>query len=305
MDPPDASPRGLSRFWGGFRHNAMNNDDAKNASPWGVTPLINEAEIFGELAERRGTSLLLGRFTVAEVIVLMNKKGFLKEARKRGLWPLEFDLDSSEYPLQRFRIFLGHKDPVLAILDLKIRESSFDPRGRNLPGLGPTPLKTLNLEWLTLQNPQADFSEKRGALPGQQHPGLGMSKRIMDVFTFLGKRTHRDGLLAFPAFYHNAVLFSRYFRFLNPDKEGEVTAIRRTFSHMPIKQLAWIVHLGCLRGRDGVPYEWKSEEQFQPLRREVGEYFDSRSYRDRVRDATRSAEFTVDWELLETKSQAD
>ncbi len=282
----------------------MNQDDPARRS-WGTTPLINEGEIFGELAERRGTSLFLGRYALAEVMAVLYGKGFFKEARKRGLWPLEFDLDSSAYPLQRFRIFLGAKDPERVIIDLKIREASFAPAGRDLPGFPARTIRTLNFEWLTLQNPNAEFSDLRGALPGQQHPGLGMSRRIMQIFVFMGKRTHQDALLAFPAFYHNAVLFSRYFKFIRPEMEGEVAAIRRTFSHMPIRQMAWIVHLGCLRDAGGRSYEWRSEEQIAPLSGDVASYLETRAYRERVKEAMRNAVFSVDWDAYEAKAQAD
>ncbi len=274
-------------------------------SPWGGEPLVGEGEIFGELAQGRGSSLFLGRFTMAEIQAVLEKKGFLKESRKRGFWPLVFAIDSSAYPLQRFQIFLREKTPAMSMVDLKIREGRFDPQGRSLPGFPAGVLRTLNFEWLTLQNPLSQFTETRGALPGQMRPGLGMSKRIMDVLIFLGKRIHQDGLLAFPAFYHNAVLFSRYFHFINPDKEGEIRAIRRDFLHLPIKQLAWIIHFNCLRTADGAVYEWRAEEQLLPLRPEIEDYFGSRPYRDRVKEAMRGLRFEVDWERYETKAQED
>jgi hypothetical protein len=274
-------------------------------SPWGGEPLVGEGEIFGELAQGRGSSLFLGRFTMAEVLATLEKKGFVKESRKRGFWPLLYSIDSSAHPLQRFQIFVGEKTPEACMVDLKIREARFDPRGRSLPGFPAGPLRTLAFEWLTLQNPRAEFTDKRAALPGQLRPGLGMSKRIMDVLAFLGKRTHQDALLAFPAYYHNAVLFSRYFRFVNPEKEGEVLAIRRTFLRMSIKQLAWIVHLNCLRTEDGAVYEWRAEEQMLPLRPGIADYFGSRAYRDRVREAARTRRFAVDWERYEEKAQED
>jgi len=274
-------------------------------SLWGGEPLVGEGEIFGERTQGRGSSLFLGRFTMAEVLAVLEKKGFLKESRKRGFWPLVYSIDSSAYPLQRFQVFVREKSPQSEMVDLKIREGRFDPRGRTLPGFPQGLLRTLNFEWLTLQNPGAEFAGKRGALPGQLRPGLGMSKRIMDVLGFLGKRMHQDALLAFPAFYHNAVLFSRYFHFVNPDKEGEIQAIRRSFLSMSIKQLAWIVHLGCLRAGDGAVYEWRAEEQMLPLRSEIQDYFGSRAYRDRVREVQRSLRFEVDWERYEEKAQED
>ena len=67
--------------------------------------LINEAEIFSELADKSGTALFLGKYPVSAVLSVLKKRNFFKEAQKRKLWPLEFDLDSSNFPpLQRFRV---------------------------------------------------------------------------------------------------------------------------------------------------------------------------------------------------------
>jgi len=263
--------------------------------------LIGEGEIFSALAEGRGTTLFLGKYSLNEVFAVLAKKSFIKEARKRNLWPLAFDMDSSAFPLQRFQIFLREKSPDYLIVDLKIREGVFRPKERAVAEPPLREFKSLILEWLTLQNPRAEFSEKRGALPGQQYPGLGMSKKIMDLFIYLGKLTHKDAILAFPAFYHNAVLFSRYFHFFNPEKEGEVESIRRTFSHMPIKQLAWAVYLNCLRTASGEVYEWKAEEQVFPLAKDLREYFDSKNYREIVKQSLKRYQFTIDGEDFERK----
>jgi hypothetical protein len=276
-------------------------EDSKNAPFLENESLIGEGEIFSALAEGRGTTLFLGKYALNEVFAVLAKKNFIKEARKRNLWPLAFDMDSSAFPLQRFQIFLREKSPDYLIVDLKIREGVFRPKERQVAEPPLREFKSLILEWLTLQNPRAEFSEKRGALPGQQYPGLGMSKKIMDIFIYLGKLTHKDAILAFPAFYHNAVLFSRYFHFFNPEKEGEVESIRRTFSHMPIKQLAWAVYLNCLRTASGEVYEWKAEEQVFPLAKDLREYFDSKSYREIVKQSLKRYQFTIDGEDFERK----
>jgi len=270
------------------------------------TPLIDENEIFGSLGDKRGTVLFLGRYTANEVSGALAKMGFFKEARKRGLWPITIDLDSSEYPpLQRFQIYHRERVPERLIVDLKIREGVFDPKGRNLAAAPLREFTTLVFEWLTLQNPEAEFSGRSGSLPGQQHPGLGMSKRIMDIFIYLGRTAGKEGLLAFPAYYHNAVLFSRYFKFADPDKEAEVQTIRRTFNHVPIRQMAWIVHRNCLKRADGSVYEWKAEEQVCPLVRDVREHFESRAYRDRVKEGLDKARFIIDWDEFDRKTQGD
>ncbi len=189
--------------------------------PFGTdVPLVEEGEIFATLAERKGSFLFLGRYSLNEVLAVMKKRSFLKDALKRKLWPLDYELDSREYPLQRLQIFYKDKSPENLIVDLKIREAEYPLKVR-LGGLNAVlSPKSLVLEWLTLQNPLEEFTDKSIPLPGQLRPGLSLSKKVMDTFIYLARLTRKDCLLAFPAFFHNALLFSRYFRFMNPEKGG-------------------------------------------------------------------------------------
>ena len=263
---------------------------------WKDSPLVGEKEIFSSLSDGKGSSLFLGRYSLNEVLTVIRKKNLVKDAMKKDLWPLITQLDSNEFPLQRLRIYYRTKSEENLIVDLKIREAEYPLKAR-LEGLPAviTP-KSLILEWLTLQNPLLTFTEGKAPLPGQTHPGLSLSKKIMDLFIYLARLIRKDCLLAFPAYFHNALLFSRYFHFMNPEKEGEVFSIRKAFSRMPFKQLAWIVHLNCLKRKDGSTYEWVSEEQVYPLNKTLGEIFESRDYRDRVKDVLRASEFFVDWD---------
>jgi len=280
----------------------MKKTEPKGAPLWKDAPLVEEREIFAELEAKKGSSLLLGRYSLNEVIAVLAKKGFLREARKRFLWPLAFELNSAEYPLQRLQIFLRDKRPENLIVDFKFRETDFVPKpAAGLPAPFP-PQKSLAFEWLTLQNPLHKFSESFTPLPGQSRPGLNMSKRVMDLFIYFGRLTRKDCLLAFPCYFHNAILFSRYFRFWNPVKEGEVRAIRKAFSHQPLKQLAWIVHFSCLKRADGSPFEWSAEEQLHPLTRPLRDHFDSRAYREAVRSAQKAQDFSIDWAAFEKRA---
>jgi len=280
----------------------MKKSEGKAVPFWKETPLVDEREIFTELASKKGSSLFLGRYSLSEILAVLNKKGLLKEARKRFLWPLAFEIDSSEYPLQRLQIYLREPGPETLIVDVKVRETEFVPKETPDRIAVLPPQKALAFEWLTLQNPLMKFGEQFTPLPGQTRPGLRMRTRIMDLFLYLARLTRKDCLLAFPAYFHNAVLFSRYFHFWNPRKEAEVLAIRRSFSHMPFKQLAWVVHLNCLRREDGTVYEWAAEEQLYPMTRPLKEYFDSRRYKDIVKRGRKSPVFSVDWAEFERKS---
>ena len=70
-------------------------------------------------------------------MAVLNKKGFLKEARKRFLWPLAYELDSSDYPLQRLQIFLREPGPENLIVDVKVKECEFVARATAAGPAGP------------------------------------------------------------------------------------------------------------------------------------------------------------------------
>ncbi len=282
----------------------MKKDDQLKSRDPGPPPLIREKDILSDLIEDKSSSLFLGRFSMAEVKAVLGRMNFYREARDRNLLPLVFDLDSSEHPVQRLRVFQDEKDPDKLIVDLKIREGRLVLK-KGLP-LDPRFFEYgfLILEWLTLQNPAIGFTRKRPPLPGQQHPGLGLSKKVVDIFVYLARVLCKDGLLAFPAYFHNALLFSRYFYFLNPEKAGEVRAIRKFFPDIPFKHLAWIVYLNAMRREDGSVYEWQSEAQIVPLRKELKDYCTSRDYRRRVREARGKHGYMVDWDDYEKKLDA-
>jgi hypothetical protein len=265
------------------------------------TPLVREADILSDLTEEKATSLFLGRYSMTEVTAVLGKRNFFREAQKRDLWPLAFDLDSSGYPVQRLQIFRETSKPENLIVDFKIREGRLAPNSRLQ--LDPSFYKFdfLILEWLTIQNPLLLFSVKRPPLPGQKHPGLGVGKKVVDLFVNLARLLRKDGLLAFPAYFHNALLFSRYFHFLNPEKAAEILAIEKAFPRIPFKHLAWIVYLNCLKLANGDTYEWKAEELIYPLNKTLKDYFDSKSYKRRLKQTLKSRSFTIDWDGYESK----
>lgn len=260
--------------------------------------ILREEDISLELSQSRGSILFLGRYSLHEVLQVLKKKNFIKEAQKRNLWPLVFQVDSSGFPLQRFQIFYRSAEPKNLVVDLKIKEGFFSFTPHLSLKLGKKRYRFLFLEWLTLQNPRLSFTEKDLPLPGQKHPGLKLSRKVMNLFVYVARLIQADGIMAFPAYFHNAVLFSRYFKFVNPAKEAEVRTIRKTAVSVPIKQLAWIVYWGCLRREDGRYYEWLSSEQLYPLSKDLKKYFLSHEYRQKVKEAESNYSFSIDWDCF-------
>ena len=262
---------------------------------------LEEKDIFSDLEGDKGSCLFLGKYSLQEVSAVLKKRNFFKDARKKGLWPLEFNLDASEYPVQRYQIFHREKKDESLIVDLKLREGEFQPKEK-LSSVVPLPrFNFLILEWLTLQNPLLEFSGDHSPLPGQKHPGLNLGRKVLNLFVYLARLCRVDGLLAYPAYFHNAILFSRNFHFLNPRKQGEVLAVRKTFQDVPFKKLAWIVHGECLREKSSGIYKWEAEEQVYPLKKTLKVYLDSRHYKNEMKESQKKFEFTIDWECYKRK----
>lgn len=281
----------------------MSKDNRKIDPFWDKDLVLKEDEVFSGLGLARGSLLFLGRYTLKEVMAVLAKKGLFREAKKRNLWPIKYRLDSSDYPIQRLLVYWQEEDPEKVIVDLKIREGEVKFKAPEKHGYKLPPQRCLLFEWLTLQNPRLSFDEKHPPLPGQTRPGLSLSKKILEVFLYLSKLIQIDGLVAFPAYFHNALLFSRYFYFVDPIKEGEIKAIRKQFNHVPFRQLAWAVHLGCLSEAEGRVYEWQAEEQVFPLSEVLKEYIDSKIYKEISRHVEKTSKFSIDWELFKKKSR--
>lgn len=278
--------------------------ESKNSVRSPETFLVEKEEIFSDLAEKRGSFLFLGKYSMTEINVVLKKKNFFKEAQKRHLWPLDYDLDSSEFPpLQRLQIFHQSRSPENLIADLKIREGWFKPKNTLAVEFGLPEFRFLILEWLTMQNPLLSFSRDRSPLPGQKHPGLNLGKKVLDLFDYLARLERTDGLMAFPAYFHNALLFSRAFQFLNPAKTGEVKAVAKSFPDLSFKELSWIVYLECLKDNEGRWYEWKAEEQVHSHNKRLKEYFSSEKYKTIVRETQDRLSFAIDWKKFHQKCE--
>jgi hypothetical protein len=273
--------------------------DKKNKKTF-ITPLFEKEEVLQDMSGVKGTSLFLGKYTMREAGVVLRKRNFYKEAKKRNLWPIDFELDSSQYPpLQRLIIYYKEKDPGNIIVDLKIREGFF--KAKKDFSLEIKKSKFLVLEWLTLQNPRVNFDTQKTPLPGQKHPGLSLGKKIVDLFYYLARLNKDKGVIAYPAYFHNALLFSRYFEFISPQKKAEIEVIRKTFNKMTFKELAWIVHMECLRDQKGNVYKWEAEEMLLPIDKNLERYFDSKKYKNQVKEARKKLSFSIDWECFKRK----
>src|SRR5438128_797443 len=64
--------------------------------------------------------------------------------------------------------------------------------------------RMLYVHWIALRNPRARFSAERPQLPGQEVPGLGLSREVLELISRMAARLGLEGLAFRPAAYHLA-----------------------------------------------------------------------------------------------------
>lgn len=201
----------------------------------------------------------------------------------------------------RLRIIDARTGAIL--IELVARYARLIPRGdveASMQGL-PAPLRLLAIEWLMLQDPTQPFTPRRLPLPGQAYPGLGVGREIMAILEVMCERLGQQGLLNCPQFYHNGALYDRRFSYLLPQRQGELKALERDLSGLPLAEASWAIALGLVRvAGDGAVYKWHGSEMVWAADPALAAYFRSDSYREAVRRTAASIAFEIDRTRLRT-----
>eukprot|EP01135_Chromosphaera_perkinsii_P003120 Nk52_evm9s236 gene=Nk52_evmTU9s236 len=145
-------------------------------------------------------------------------------------------------------------------------------------------LDLLQIEWLLLQNPLAPRNHKQQLFPGQKYPGLGIGPLVLKIFREMTGHMNRDGMVNVPMYFHNALLFSRYFMFLSPIFEGIFLTLVADLKEDLRRYGLPSVSNAILQGRLKLKPEnerrvvWVAEEQVYPSSKRMVGYFNSEEY---------------------------
>jgi hypothetical protein len=235
--------------------------------------------------------LFLGRLDAAMLRRELEEAGILSGLAERGYASVRIrtSLESGEHRLRLLP--LGSSTPLL---DLRMTESSTFLKDPRMSRLGLEVLSFLAMSWLTLQDPRRGFTADRPALPGQEHPGLGISRRVYARLLLWAEDWGKDGLLNFPEYYHNASIYSRAFRFLSPVRQGRFEALQRALANLPLATASRLVHEGGVRDEAaGAPLVWQPAEMVAATSTDVRLYLDSPDYQAAAAAAAAAARFRV------------
>jgi hypothetical protein len=248
---------------------------ARGLSPPDEPLSLSEGELMDQLTGYQvGGMLLLGAYSASAVEYRLERHGVLEALRRRGFAEPRVSLDAADPAHQVVRVH-GRKPgfPEALLLELVVRRRRLPAR----PG-APADLDMLAIEWLLLQDPTASFSRSRPPMPGQKHPGLGLAGRVVETLAQAARRLELGGLLATPARYANAVVGARWFRFLEPEAEGRMAALRQVLAGRSLDEAAALMEAGAVRTRSGEPVRFEPADQVLPLHPALLAYFNSPAY---------------------------
>lgn len=178
------------------------------------------------------SGLIFGYYTHEGLEFGLKEYGLFDDLRNLGYESLELVTrhQDQEDDLIRIKSVLPElKEPLL---ELVARRSVLTLHDELKQQLGDRTFSVLHVEWLQLQHPMELFSAKRPPLPGQEMPGLGLSRHIFELMRNMCRRLKLDALVTTPSYYHNAIFYQVGFSYLDPRFQAKMLAMKRDFSSL-------------------------------------------------------------------------
>ncbi|NOK23496.1 deacetylase [Corallococcus carmarthensis] len=158
----------------------------------------------------------------------------------------------------------------------------------------------LYVDSLLLQHPGRPFDWSRPPLPGQLHPGLSLSRELMELLHLMARRIGAEGVALTPATFSAACVYEPRFTFVDGAAEGQFSALRGAGRGWPRWLLAWAVELGCMRDEQGQPALFTPSPMISPLSRRVARRLDTRGWQKAWRFQSKQV-LSLDEEALQAR----
>jgi acetoin utilization deacetylase AcuC-like enzyme len=218
---------------------------------WGLT----DDDVLSSLTGPHRPHRFLGFYSLAGLELTLERAGLLDRLRTLGFERPTLEMDLGNPTGDTVRLY-GDESRRELLIELRVRID----RGA-IPGFS-----LLRIEWLLLQNPRAEFTGERPRLPGQTHPGLGLSQDIIALLVLACDRLQLDGLLFVPSHYHTAAAGRKTLRFLDPADEGLFRALHRTLRELPLAEATRAVdERRVVDAATGEPFTWQPMSMVVPV----------------------------------------
>jgi hypothetical protein len=234
--------------------------------------------------------LFLGRLTDDALRGELAAAGIPAFLATRGFPEVRVDTDLAE---GEHRLRIAAADDGVLLVELRLAELA-TPLPPAFRGSGPETLHVLAILWAALQNPRAPFTAERPRLPGQDHPGLGVGRRLYEVLRGWAAAFGKDALLNVPEHYHNALFYAGQFRFLDPGEQGRFEALRRDLSGLRVADASFAIEEGRVHDEAvGGAVAWDPGAMVAPVGAALTAVLLGAPYRDAAAAARDAARFRL------------
>ena len=247
----------------------------------------------GIIERDRDTSdcLFLDYYSVEGVRLALESYGFLDEIRRKDLGEPKISIHRHEKGYDIVRVHTEETPHPIVELVAQLGPLP-EQAGKLVPDVEGHSL--LHIRWLRMQNPLKPPKSERPLLPGQDFIGLGLGGEMMVLLQMVCNRLQLDGIVELPERLHNAALYFKRFRFLDPEMQGILTAILRDTQKHSLTELAWGVEIGALIHKETrKTYRWIAKEQVLPRAGPVRSYLNSKDYCSRARNVMDNNHFSL------------
>jgi hypothetical protein len=244
--------------------------------------------------------LFLNNYTSQHIREIMDRVGLTAHLRDAGFPRLSLETSRDEGEIHRLRVYSGSPSTARLVIEIRLSEIIFSPDERQLRGIiKERRFKVIAVEWLNFQNPRGSFTPERPRLPGQARPGLGAVRYIAPLMETFAGDLGADAILDVPEHFHSAVMYSRSFKYVDPEREGLMRAVLRDLESYPLADLSWGFVTGTIL--DAVtnrPLAHEPSEQVLPIAESLAHYFSSREYAHRVEKAMKNLSCRFDHDRM-------
>lgn len=262
---------------------------ARRLSPY---VLRASTEAARSLTGPESTGLYLGYYSYNGIVQAFEAYGVYEALARLGFDQIQLQLYTADPFEHRLMLYDQEIKPERLLHEIVVRRRQlhFDIADSRFDGQH---FEMLGIEWICLQNPRQSFSDARPALPGQQHPGLGLGQLVLDLLQLTAERLGLDGIITIPAWFHNAVFYHTRFRYLCLSTEARLQALyRQLVRPLGLHRVAWAIEHQQIC-ENGQPFEWFHEDMILPLAPTLKTGLMGAAVRRQVRKAREDFVFTL------------
>ncbi len=232
------------------------------------TSLGLEKKIFGKFSEDEIREM----FIQSNMFMILAERGY-KNAK------LEIEIFSE---LDN-RIFLKTENGEI-LVHIRLKVSDFTLKKIN------ESFRMVYIDWLLTQNIKLkNLRDKKKLFQGQKYPGLNIMSEITAFLLLLTRQLGAKGVFNIPEYFHDAVLFHKDFKFLDPEKEGVFRSLLSTFKKNNLRMLSNAIHEKKIFNiTKNVVYEWQHGEMLSTDDDYLNQLVFSHSYFDKMEKVKKS-----------------